>query len=177
MNKLLGIGIATLALALLTTAVFAQGGSGAATASAGVYPCNDNSQCSGETPVCVSGVCTAKTCGVSASDFGFGNLYPGGTVGADASIKSTVHNTGNTPTTSLTIKGTDWHGVTYNAANMMAVGSTSWSVGSGWNPLTNIDANTDGNVGPDLTVYFELTAPTNTPNDNYAQTVTFTGSC
>ena len=117
--------------------------------------------------------------GISASAIGFGSLLPGATVGGDLSVYSTVTNNGNTPTTFLQIAGTDWVGTYYSGSNTMPVGSTQWSVGSGWNVLTNNWVGTGANVNPGspLTTYFELTAPVNTPNDNYAQTITFNAGC
>jgi hypothetical protein len=149
------------------------------TATCGVLPCDANSQCGGSTPICESGSCVAATCGISATAIGFGNLLPGATVGNDLSVKSTVANGGTVPTTGLWIEGTDWVGTYYSSSNTMPVGQTSWSVGSGWNTLTNAWALTGATVNAhsSITAYFKLTVPLNQANDDYAQTITFASGC
>lgn len=149
------------------------------TFTATVSACTDNSQCSDGTPICVGGVCTAQSCGVSASGIAFGALVPGQTKGDDLSITSTLTNSGNTPTTSLGISGTNWVGTLYSGSNTMPVGQTSWSVGSGWNTLTGSNAAMGTNVAPGspLTTYFKLAVPLNQPADNYQQTITLTTGC
>jgi hypothetical protein len=178
MKMLMGITAVIATVMLATTVLAGTGGSGPLTATAGVLPCTENYQCS-ESNVCWQGSCQAATCGISATAIGFGNLLPGQSVGDDLSVTSTVTNGGNTPTTDLSLYGTDWVGTYYSASNTMPVGQTSWSVGTGWNILTGSWTSTGANVNPGspLTAYFKLAVPLNQANDNYAQTITFSASC
>ncbi|MCX6818534.1 MAG: hypothetical protein NT129_00860 [Candidatus Aenigmarchaeota archaeon] len=173
MKKL--IGIATLALALLATAVFAaDGGSPSIAANANVY-CNVDADCAtGYT--CQNYACVLKTCGITASALDFSYIVPGTTKGSDGSIYSTVANGGNTPTTSLDIWGTAWVGL--NPANTMPVGQTSWYYAGNWYQLSGSWQGTGFSVSPGSTnIAFELAVPAGQATDTYAQTITFMAGC
>jgi len=112
----------------------------------------------------------SPTCGISANDKYFGSVDPG-EISSEQTI--TVTNTGDTQTTSLTIKGTDWN-------PYMPVGQTSWKLsGETYAQLTTSEVSLGQQVGPSspLDVYFQLTVPAQTPANSYTQTITFTSSC
>jgi hypothetical protein len=138
-------------------------------------PCDQDSDCLSNIckPDCT---CEPKTCGLSAGDINFGSVKTG-----EISLEKTVTltNTGNSPTTSLTIKGIDWSGV-----GTMSVGQTHWFLTSGqpyssMTPLTTSDVPLGQQVSPGspLPVYFKLQIPGGQTQGSYSQTITFTASC
>jgi hypothetical protein len=118
----------------------------------------------------------AKTCGLSATNLHFNDIFPGETSEVE---NSTVTNNGNSNTTSLYIKGGDWH----SGINTMEVEQTKWSLSymSGFSSLFNYiyGENTGTNVanGASKTFYFKLIVPETQLSGNYSQTITFISGC
>jgi hypothetical protein len=124
-----------------------------------------------------------STCGLSAGDINFGSVKTG-----EISLEKTVTltNTGNSPTTSLTIKGIDWS----SNGNSFDTSKTHYSETSCttndetcYNGMTSLPENpstgTLSNIDPDssLSVYFRLKIPEGQTQGNYTQQITFTATC
>lgn len=119
---------------------------------------------------------TIPTCGISADNIIFGSVNSG-EISSEKTV--TITNTGNTETTSLTIKGADW-----TPSPSMPVGQTHWYLTAGqtyglMNALTTSDNDLGEEVGPEtpLPVYFKLKIPQGQPQGSYSQTITLTGGC
>jgi hypothetical protein len=124
-----------------------------------------------------------RTCGLSATNFGFTAIVPK----MDSPVtseeeSSTLYNTGNSPTTSLGISGDYWYGSLYATKGdgyWMPIGATEWYAVSTWYTLTSINNGMGKQVSPGspITVYFRLTVPTGQASDSYTQAITFTAGC
>ena len=123
---------------------------------------------------------TLPTCDITTSpNVDFGSMNPG-VISEDQS--TTISNNGNTETTSLEIKGTDWGD---SGTNSFGVGYTHWSLNAGqeYVQMNDLDLSpgeslgTNASPGSPLTVFFKLNVPIHQANAIYAQTITFTGSC
>jgi len=122
---------------------------------------------------------TAPTCGITVSpSIDFGPLNPGTT---SAENKTTITNTGNSNTTSLTIQGTNWS----SGLDSMDATQTHWSttIGQSYGSMNDLNLSPGEslgkNVGPStpLDVFFKLLVPVNQPSGIYGQTITFTAGC
>lgn len=119
-----------------------------------------------------------ESCGISVSpSLDFSSMEPGDT---STNQQTTVTNTGNSPTDTLLISGTDWA----SGPNTMLVGQTKWSTDSNQDydlmtalTSSSTDMNVDVFPGSPLTVYFKLRIPVGQKSGSYSQTITFTSGC
>jgi hypothetical protein len=117
------------------------------------------------------------TCGISANDINFDIVDPG-EISSEQIID--VNNLGNTPTTSLTVKGTDWNsGIESFTAEQTHYASISGMVYTSMNVVTNseTDVGKQASPGSPLPIYLKLKIPEGQNQGGYAQTITFTGGC
>jgi len=122
---------------------------------------------------------TLPTCDITVSpNLNFNSMNPG-----DTSDNSTsISNGGNSPTTSLTIEGTNWSD---SGSNIMYVGQTRWSLSSGQDYdslMSNVTSSAiplGSQVSPEipLPVYFKLRIPAHQDVASYTQTIIFTAGC
>lgn len=128
--------------------------------------------------VTVPAICVVN---LSTNTIDFSSVTPGTDTGSN-NEQVTVTNSGNTPTTNTTIKGTNWDD---GAGHTMPVGQTEWSTsaftyGSG-TALTTTDtaiaAGANLAAGSSFTLYFGVGVPNGQYPATYTQTITITMNC
>ena len=136
-----------------------------------VVECIINGDCASN-KICLSNVCTLKTCGVTSNTpLNFGTVAVGQT---SAEKTVTLTYSGNAPTYVL-ISGTDWSGTSFPVIATHYSLTTPVAYDS-MTPLTTSPTSIDGPISIATSLYFKLKVPTIAAG-TYTQTITFTGSC